>query len=238
MEQILVYSLLFLVSIICHILLKLTTLLRVKNQYVSTVIVFFISIGIYYCSCYVYPLPQDMIFSIHCIPEYLFCYALGSTLYNIYSKFPAFFKHFLRFVLLMAPVAYMLAAYFGYVDRLWSWVYLYPANPLYLLPEAVRTVMAFLFTRTLSKIFASSVLANIGKSTLILCCSEAVMKTTVWLIADVFGLSTNVTNPIQSLCFSIFVMFIAMHTVVPVTNLWTQKINAFLLAHSARWTAA
>lgn len=228
----------FLVSIIYHILLKLTALFKIKNRCASTITVFFISFVVYYCSCYVYPLPQNLIFSIHCIPEYLFVYSLGSTLYNvymyIYPKFTALSKYFISIFFVVIPVIYMMVAYFGYIERLWSWVYLRPANPLYLLPETVRTVMAFLFVRVLAKMFAFPIFANIGQSTLILCLSESVMKTTIWLIADIFGLSTNVTNPVQSLCFSIIVMVIAMHTAIPITNTLMQRINTSLSAFSIR----
>ncbi len=218
----------FLVSVIYHILLRLTSLCRLKNQNAATAIIAVLSGVTHYCFRYLYLLPQNLIFSIHCIPEYLFYYALGAFLYGVYIKIQGPFRRALSVPLVVIPVLYMALAYFGYYDRIWLFIYRLPLKPLHLLPEAGHILMAFLFTRVLGKLFAFPFCANLGKATLVLCLSESVMKTSVWLIASVFGLVTNVTNPIQSLCFSIIVMAIAMKTAVPVTNTLTEKAADFL----------
>lgn len=74
----------FMVSLVYHILLKWIIKIRIKNPFVQTTIITIFSFALYYCTCYVLPLPQDCAFSLHCIPEYLFVYSIGSTLYNIY----------------------------------------------------------------------------------------------------------------------------------------------------------
>lgn len=225
----------FLVSVIYHILLKLTALCKVKNQIAATAIIALISGVTHYCFRYLYPLPQNLIFSVHCIPEYLFYYALGAFLYSIYTKIKAPFRRGLSVPLVVIPVLYMALVYFGYQNKMWYFIYRIPVRPLHLLPEAGHVVMALLFTRVLGKLFAFPFCANLGKATLVLCLSESAMKTSVWLIANVFGLVTNVTNPIQSLCFSVIVMAVAMKTAVPVTNTLTEKAEAFLSGVLARF---
>lgn len=220
----------FFVAVIYHALQRILLRLGSKNTFVTAGILLGISFLIRYLMQYVFLLPQNLIFSIHCIPEYLLCYSLGALLYNTYlfakERKNVWGGKGASYVLMLMSIVYMAVVYFGKINRLWEWVYLMPTNPVYLLPETVSLIMAYLFICTVAKVITTKWTVEIGKGTLILCLSESVLKTTVWLIAQIFGLATNVTNPIQSLLFSMLVLAIGTRTVVPLTQMVSKRIWA------------
>lgn len=222
----------FLVSVVYHVMQKVLSKFGLKNTLVSAVVLMCISFILHSLTRYVLLLPQDLIFSIHCVPEYLFDYALGAVLYNAYllykAKIHISIQRIALYLLVLISIAYMGLVYFNKINGFWGWIYRMPVKPLHLLPETATMLMAYVFNFAVASLISSKRLAELGKATLILCLSESILKTSIFLILQIFGLTVNVANPIHSLVFSTLALVAGFYTVVPFTRQIVKKVCDFL----------
>jgi len=157
---------------------------------------------------------------------YLSYYSLGYCLASP-LKFNSIYERSFQFRLASALITAISTSLFIYVyfhgfDSLIKWISI---THVRVASAFVLTCLMFIPSLALAYILNSSLLSDMGKSTIVYCGTEQIIKLTFFSLVSLLGLKINYSSPIQPVIISVICLYVSHKTISRAYNYYINKIN-------------
>ena len=224
----------FLVTLLYHLIAKLTAKLPLKSRGQAAWVNLLICFVIYFVFRMLHGGGKVWLFSVSQVPEHLFYYAAGTVAYGLWKGFqnrtqsnPAR-SRWITAAVAAVSLGWMAVVYFEKTGFFWGWTESLPMGVLDFLPELVTVVLALMANFWLAGFISGPYLASLGRLTLFFCCAEAFMKNILCDLGQLIGLSVQPASPVTCVLFCAIALLAARYTVVPFTQKVSGRVTAKL----------